>query len=105
MKKYEKTVLVEGLLGLADSLKGATKACEEMIARLRECESVNKKPRFLPCPICGEIPIVEVEKGKVACRHGHFGVLMIGYDFGEKETLETLAKEWNKFATTGKVGE
>lgn len=103
MKKDEKKILIDGLLGVAESLKSATKACEEIIAKLCDGESANTKSPFLPCPICGEIPIVEVEKGKVACRHGHFGVLMIGYDFSEKETLETLAKEWNKFATTGKV--
>ena len=105
MKKDEKKILIDGLLGLAESLKSMTKACEDIIAKLCDGESANTKSLFLPCPICGNIPSVEVEKGKVSCKNGHFGVLMIGYDFSEKETLEALAKEWNKFASTGRIDE
>jgi hypothetical protein len=103
MKKDEKKILINGLLGIAENLKSATKACEEIIAKLCDSESDNTKSLFLPCPICGEIPVVEVEKGKVFCEHGHFGILMIGHDFSEKEMLEALAKEWN--TSIGKIGE
>lgn len=103
MKNKTERELKKDLLFLMESLKNASVACESVIAKLCDACGANTTSLFLPCPICGNIPSFEVEKGKVSCKNGHFGVIMVGYDFSEKETLETLAKEWNKFASTGKI--
>lgn len=81
------------LLLLAESLRGATKACEKIVSEL--CNSTDISfPAIKKCPMCGEFPeIREVESGLGNCysiTHCDFSIAVIGGDIGG------AIEQWNR---------